>query len=153
MSSFQSSCGGKFPCLDHQELVNTLSNKLSCLSHMAFLLRHESVFVVSYLWPAFFAEHDCHHVESKRAILDIVAGKKVACRPQHPVFLGGSDRRFGLAEILVRSGFYLDKDNCPIGIDHNQVDFARLTGEVPHEHFEALASQESLAAFLAPLAE
>jgi hypothetical protein len=108
---------------------------------------------MSYLLGAFFAQHDCYYVEAKGPVLDIVSCKKIACRPEHSGFLGFSDGRLGRTEILVRSGLYLDKDKCPVAIDHNHVNFAGLTGEVASECFEAFAFEELLGAFFAPSAE
>jgi hypothetical protein len=108
---------------------------------------------MSYLRRAFFAQYDCHHVEATRAVFDIIGGKKIACRPEHSGFLGFGDGRLGRAEILVRSGLYLDKDKRPVAIDHNQIDFTGLAGEVAGERFETFAFEELLAAFFTPSAE
>jgi len=116
-------------------------------------LRHKSVFIMSYLLRAFFAEHNCYYVKTKRPVLDIVGGKKVACRPEHSGFFGFGDSRLGWAEILVRPGLYLDKDKRPVAVDHNQVNFAGLAGEVASECFEAFAFEEFLGAFFTPSAE
>jgi len=102
---------------------------------------------------AFFARHDCYYVEAKGPVLDIVGGKKIAGRPVHPGLLGLRDRRLRRAEILARPGLDLDKDECPVTIDHNQVDFAGLAGKIAGERFETFAFEEFLAAFFAPSAE
>jgi len=116
-------------------------------------LRHKSIFVMSYLWAAFFTQHDCHHIEAAGAILDIVGGKKIAGRPEHSGFFGFGDGRLGRAEILVCPGLYLDKDKRTVAIDHNQIDFAGLAGEVASERFETFAFEKFLGAFFTPSAE
>ena len=108
---------------------------------------------MSYLRGAFFAQYDCHHVEAIRAVLDLVGGKKVTCRPEHSGFFGFGDSRLGRAEILIRPGLDLDKDKRPVAIDHNQVNFAGLAGEVASECFETFAFEEFLGAFFTPSAE
>ncbi len=65
--------------------------------------------------------------------------KKITSGPYQSGFLGGCDRRFGRAESFVRSGSDLDEDDGPVGINHNQVDFAGLAGEVACEGFEAFS--------------
>ena len=56
-------------------------------------------------------------------------------------------------EGFVRPGFDLDEDDSPVGIDHNQIDFAGFAGEVASESFEAFSFEELFAAFFAPSAE
>jgi hypothetical protein len=116
-------------------------------------LRHKSVFIMSYLLGAFFVQDDCYYVEAKGPVLDVVDGKKIACRPEHSGFFGFSNGRLGRTEILVRPGLDFDKDECPVSVNHNQVDFARFAGEIASEGFEALTFEEFLAAFFAPSAE
>jgi hypothetical protein len=108
---------------------------------------------MSYLFRAFFAQHYCYYVKTKGPVLDVVGSKKKACRPEHSGFLGFGDSRLGRAEILTCSGLYFDKDKRPVTIDHNQVDFAGLAGEVASECFETFALEEFLAAFFTPSAE
>ena len=108
---------------------------------------------MSYLLRAFFAQHDCYYVEAKGPVLDIIGSKKIAGRPEHSGFLGFGDGRLGRAEILVRPGLYFDKDECPVAVDHNLIDFAGLAGEVASERFETFAFQKLLTAFFTPAAE
>ena len=75
------------------------------------------------------------------------------CRPEHSGFFGFSYGRLGRAEILVRPGLYLDKDKCPVAVDHNQIDFSGLAGEIASERFETFAFEEFLGAFFTPSAE
>jgi hypothetical protein len=107
---------------------------------------------MSYLGFAFFTQHNCYYVEAKGPVLDVVDGEKIACRPDHSGFFGFCHCRLGWAEILVRPGFYLDKDKCAVSINHNQVDFAGFAGEVTSKRFEAFMFKEFLAAFFAPSA-
>ena len=108
---------------------------------------------MSYLPGAFFAQHDCHHIETTRAILDIIGGKKVMCRAEHSGFLGSGDGRLGWAEILVRPGLYFDKNKRPVAVDHNQVDFTGLAVEVASECFKTFSLEVFLGAFFTPSAE
>jgi len=108
---------------------------------------------MSYLFGAFFAQHDCYNVEATGTVLDVVGGKKVACRSEHSVFFGFGDGRLGRAEILIRPGLHFDKDKRPVAVDHNQIDFAGLAGEIASERFETFAFEKFLGAFFAPSAE
>jgi hypothetical protein len=108
---------------------------------------------MSYLLGAFFTQHDCHHIEATRAVLDVVGGKKVACCSVHSGFFGFGNGRLGRAEILVCPGLNLDKDKRPIAVDHNQVNFTCFAGEVASERFETFALEEFLGAFFTPLAK
>jgi len=108
---------------------------------------------MSNLLGAFFTQYYCHHIETTRAVLDVVGCKKVAGRTEHSDFLGFGDGRLGRAEILVRPGLYLDKDKRPVAVDHNQIDFTGLAGEVASERFETFAFEEFLGAFFTPSAE
>ncbi len=108
---------------------------------------------MSYLIGTFFAQHDCYHIEAKWAVLDIVGGKKIACRPEHSDFFCFCDGRLGWAEILVRPGLYLGEDKRPVTVDHNQVYFTCLAGEIASERFEAFSFEEFLGAFFTPSAE
>lgn len=108
---------------------------------------------MSYSYGVFFAQHYCNHVETKGAVLNIMGCEKIAGGPEHSDFLDRGDGRLGWAKTFVRPGLYLDKDNTTVGIDHNQVDFAGLAGEVASELLEALAFEEPLATFFTPSAE
>ena len=79
--------------------------------------------------------------------------EKITGGPYQSGFLGTCDGRFGRAESFVGPGSDLDKYDGPVGIDHNQVDFAGLAGEVAREGFEAFSSEEPLGAFFTPSAE
>jgi hypothetical protein len=92
---------------------------------------------MSNLSAIFPTQHNCNYVKAISAVLNFVSGKKVASRAEHSVLLGFGDNRLRRTEILVRPGFYLYKDKHPVTIDHNQVDFACLTGEVVGESFES----------------
>ena len=83
----------------------------------------------------------------------MVGGKEIAGGSDHFGFLASRDRRLGWAEALVRSGFYLDEYNRPVGVNHDKIDLAALAGKIARQGLEALASEELLGAFLAPLAE
>ncbi len=113
-------------------------------------LWHKSVFVISYLWGAFWRQDYCNNIKTKRPVINIVRCKKIAGGPYQSGFLGECDGRLGRAESFVRPGSDLDKDDGPVGIDHNQVDFAGLAGEVAGEGFEAFSFEEPLAAFFTP---
>ena len=116
-------------------------------------LWHEGVLVMSDLSRAFFSQYDCDHIESVRAVLDLVRSQKISGRTDYPGPLGAGDGRFRRAEVLGRPGLDLDKDQRAVAIDHDQVDFARFTEEISREGFETLAFEESLGVFLAPPAE
>lgn len=105
------------------------------------------------LGRAFFSQYDCDHIESVRPIFYLVGGQKIPGRTDHPGSLGAGDGRFGRAEIFVRPGLDLDKDQRAVAIDHDQVDFTRFAEEISCEGFETLAFEESLGVFLAPPAE
>jgi hypothetical protein len=102
---------------------------------------------MSYLLGSFFSQHYYYYVEAKGPVLDVVAGKKIACRPEHSGLLGFGDNRLGRkvsptgrwTEILVRPCLDFDKDKRPITIYHNQVDFTRLAGKVASESLKAFA--------------
>jgi len=106
-----------------------------------------------YLFGVVFAQHDCYYIEAKGPVLDIVGGKKILCRTEHSGFFGFCNRRLGRAEILICSCLYLDKDKRSIAIDHNQVDFTGLAGEIASERSQTLAFEEFLAALFTPSAE
>ena len=79
--------------------------------------------------------------------------EKIASCSVHFVFFSRCDNGFCWCEAFIGSGFYLDKDDSPVGIDHNKVDFAGLAGEVASELFEAFSFQKLFAAFFPPSAE
>ena len=106
-----------------------------------------------YLCRAGLAEHYRNNIKTKGAVLDIVGCEKIASSPKQSGFFSGCDRRFGWCETFIGSGSDLDKDNGPIGIDHNKVDFTGLAGEVASELFEPLSYKVSFAAFFPPSAE
>ena len=106
-----------------------------------------------YRCGAGLAERYCNNIKTKRAVLDFVNCEKIASSPKQSDFFSRCDRRFGRPKTFIRSGFYLDKDDSPVGIDHNKVDFAGFAGEVASELFEAFSFQKLFAAFFPPLAE
>jgi hypothetical protein len=106
-----------------------------------------------YLRPAFLAEHYCNNIKPKWSIFNVVCCEKIASGPFQFGFFGSRDNRLSWLERLIRSGFYLDKNDSLISIDHNQINFAALAGEVAGEFPETFLSQKALAAFLAPSAE
>ena len=108
---------------------------------------------MSDLGRAFFSQYDCDHIESVRAVLDLVRSQKISGRTDYPGPLGAGDGRFRRAEVLGRPGLDLDKDQRAVAVDHDQVDFARFTEEIASERLETFAFEESLAVFLAPSAE
>ena len=108
---------------------------------------------MSDLWPAFFTQDNGNDVEAKGAVFDVMHREKIAGGAVHSCFLVKCDGRLGGTKVLIRPGLDLDKDERPIGIDHNQVKFAGLASEITRERFEALSFEKSLAAFLAPSAE
>jgi hypothetical protein len=116
---------------------------------------------MSYLLGSLFSQYYYYYVEAKWPVLDVVGGKKITCRSEHSGLLGFSDNRLrrkvshtgGRTEILIRPGLDLDKDKRPVTVNHNQIDFARLAGEVASERFEAFAFEEFLAVFFTPSAE
>ncbi len=108
---------------------------------------------MSYLRAAGSVENYRNNIEAKGAVLYIVGCKKILSSPEQFGFLGKCDRRLGWPKTFIGSGFDLNKDNGPVGIDHNQVDFAGLAEEVASEFFEAFSFQKPQAAFFTPPAE
>ncbi len=108
---------------------------------------------MSDLGRAFFRQYDRYHVESVRAVLNLVRSQKISGRTDYPGPLGAGDGRLGRAEVLVRSRLDLDKDQRAVAIDHDQIDFARLAEEISRERLETFAFEESLAVLLAPAAQ
>jgi hypothetical protein len=108
---------------------------------------------MSYLRAAGWCQHYRNNIKAKGAVLDIVGCKKILSSPEQPGFFRMCDGRFGWPKSFIGSGFDLNKDNGAVGIDHNQVDFAGLAGEVASEFFEAFSFQKPQAAFFTPPAE
>lgn len=108
---------------------------------------------MSDLWSAGLAEDNGDHVESERAVVDVMRCKKIMGGLESLFFFGGGDDGLGGTEGFVCSGFYLNKNDTAIGIDHNKVDFAGFAQEVAGEGFEAFSFQEFFAASFAPSAE
>ena len=106
-----------------------------------------------YLCRPGLAEHYCNNIKTKGAVLDFVDCEKITSSPKQSGFFSRCNRRFGRPKTFIRSGFDLDKDDSPVGIDHNKVDFSGFAGEVASELFEPLSFQEPLAAFFTPSAE
>ena len=108
---------------------------------------------MSYLGWAGLAEDYGDDVEAKGSVVDFVGGEKVAGGPGQSCFLWGCDDGLGGCEGLTGPGFYLDKNNRAIGVDHNKVEFTGFAGEVAGEFFEAFSFEEFFAAFFGPSAE
>jgi hypothetical protein len=106
-----------------------------------------------YLGPADLAHHDGHHVKPKGAVLYVMGSEKITGGPKKFCPLGRCDGLFGQAKTFIGFGSYLDKNDCPIAIDHDQVDLAGLAGEVAGERFEAFTFEKFLSAFFAPSAK
>jgi len=79
--------------------------------------------------------------------------KKITGGPEHSCFLGGSNSRFGWAEAFVGPGLNLDKNDSPVAVDHDKVDFAGLARKIARKIFKAFSFEEFLAAFFAPPAK
>ncbi|HUW19540.1 MAG TPA: hypothetical protein VMW16_09580 [Sedimentisphaerales bacterium] len=108
---------------------------------------------MSYLWRAGSAEDDSHDVEAEGPVFYVVGGEEIAGGPERFGFFWGCDDGLDGVEGFTRPGFDLDEDDRAVGVDHDQIDFAGLTGEVAGEEFEAFSFEEGFAAFLAPSAE
>ena len=94
---------------------------------------------MSYLWPAGLAEDYRDDIEAEGSVVYVVGCEEIAGGPEGFGFFGGGDNRLGRCEAFIGSGFYFDKDNTSIGIDHNQVDFAGFAGEVAGELSESFS--------------
>ena len=116
-------------------------------------LWYKGILVVSYLFGAGLAEDYGDNVEAEGSVVDVVGGEKVAGGLGQSCFLWGCDDGLSGCEAFVGPGFYLDKNNRAIGVDHNKVDFTGFAGEVAGEFFEAFSFEEFFAAFFAPSAE
>ena len=116
-------------------------------------LWHEGVLVVFYLGGAFGGQDYCDDVESARAAIYFVPCEEVAGCPNEFCFFGMCDGLFGRAEEFIGSGFDLDEDQARVGIDHDEIDFAAVAGEIAGEGLESFRFQVLLAAFFAPSAQ
>ena len=108
---------------------------------------------MSYLDGPFFAQYYCDYIEANGAVLNIVSCKEITGCAVHSDFLGVGDGRLGRTKTLVRPGLYLDKDDSPVSIHHNQVDFTGPAGKVTCELFKAFTFKEPQAPFFTPSAE
>ena len=90
---------------------------------------------MSYFRAAGLAKHYRNDIETKRAVLYVVRCEKITGGSGQSGLLGGGDGRLGGLESFGGFGSYLDKDDRTIDIDHNQIDFAGLAGEVAGEGF------------------
>ena len=106
-----------------------------------------------YAWWSGPAEDYRYDVEAKGSVFDFVRCKKITGRSVQPGFFGRCDDRLDGLETLIGPGFDLDKDNSPVGIDHDEVDFAGFSGEVSGQFFEPFCFEESLRAFFSPAPE
>jgi hypothetical protein len=108
---------------------------------------------MSYLRAAGSVENYRNYIEAKGAVIYIVGCKKILSSPEQPGFFRMCDGRFGWSKGFIGSGSDLNKNQGAVGINHNQVDFAGLAGEVASEFFEAFPFQKPQAAFFTPPAE
>jgi len=88
---------------------------------------------MSYLWSAGSAKYYGDNIKAKGTVLYIMRGQKIAGGPQQLHFFGMGDGIFGWAKAFLGFGPNLDKDDGAVGIDHDQVDFAGLAGEIASE--------------------
>lgn len=102
---------------------------------------------------AALAERYGYNIETVWSILDFVNRDKITGGLSHPVHLRPCDYRFGRGKFFIGSCFDLDKNNRPVAIHHNQVDFAGLAGVVARKGFETFSFEEFLALPLPPFAE
>jgi hypothetical protein len=79
--------------------------------------------------------------------------EKIPGGPVHSGFFGTRDDRLDRLKGFICSGFYLDKNDSPLSIDHNQINFTAFTGKVAGQFPETFLFQKALAAFLTPSAE
>ena len=98
-------------------------------------------------------QDDGDDIESAGAVFDVVGGEEVAGGAAQSGFFGGGDGFLWRSEAFIGSGSNLGEDDGVVGINHNEVDFTGLAGEVASEGSQTPAFQESLAAFFAPPAE
>jgi len=92
-----------------------------------------------YFWLAGLAKHYRNDIKTKGSVLYVVRCEKITGGSGQSGLLGGGDGRLGGLESFGSFGSCLDKDDRAIDIDHNQIDFAGLAGEVAGEGFEAFA--------------
>jgi hypothetical protein len=81
------------------------------------------------------AQDYCNNVEAKGSIINLVRFEKKTGGSEQSCFLGRCDGGLDGTESFVCPGSDLDKDEGPVGINHNQVDFTGLAGEVSGEGF------------------
>jgi hypothetical protein len=108
---------------------------------------------MSDLRPAPLAKNYRNNIEAKRPVPYIMSRQKISGRPAHSGFFRSRDDRFRRLKGFVRPGFYLDKNDGPISINHNQINFTALAGEITGEFLKTFFLQKALAAFFAPSAE
>jgi hypothetical protein len=108
---------------------------------------------MSYLRPTFSAKDYCNNIKPKGAIFYIMNCEKIAGGSQQLLFFGIRNRLFGRAKTFICFCPHLDKDNAPIGIDHNKVNFTTPAGKATGEFLKTFLFKKDLAAPLAPLAE
>lgn len=94
---------------------------------------------MSYLWSAGLAEDNGNNVKAKRPVVNVMRCKKITGGPGGLSLFCGGDDGLGGIEGFVCSGFYLNKNDTAIGIDHNKVDFAGFAQEVAGEDFESFS--------------
>ena len=105
------------------------------------------------LGSAFAAEDYGDNIEAAGTICYFIGHKKVTCRFSQFSFFILRDDRLDRLKIFVCPGFYLDENNGPAAVDHNQVDFAGPAGVIISKFFQALFFEEDFAAFFTPSAE
>jgi hypothetical protein len=108
---------------------------------------------MSYLRLAGITEDYGNHIETKRALVDIVRCQKIPCSPNRTRFLNFGDGIFCCAEGFVAAGLNLHKDNAPIAVDHDKIDFSALAREIPRQQPHSFVLEESQAAFFTPSPE
>ena len=108
---------------------------------------------MSDLQRARLAKDDGDDVEAIGAVVDLVCPKKESGGSQGLGFLGEGDNGLGGGEVFAGPGFYLDKNDSAVGIDHNEVELAHFAGEVAGEGLKAFSLEEGFAAFFPPSAE
>ena len=106
-----------------------------------------------YLNRAGLTENYRNNIEPARPIRYLIRRHKITCHAGQLVLFGLRDDRLHRLKILLSSGLYLDKNNGPAAVDHNQIDFPRLAGVIIRQPPEALFFKEDFAAPLTPSAE
>jgi hypothetical protein len=133
-------------------IIQKILNCNACQS-VSWVLWSECVFVVVDFWFGGFIEGNRNDIEAEGAVLDTISGEEIAGGAEQPCFLGLCYRILGSGVIRAGLCSYLDEDNGAVGINHDQVKLAGLTGKVAGEGFEAFSFEELFAAFFAPSAE